>query len=247
MHSTSQMTRRHCLQLVGAAAVGAWTTSVEAKPLVAKAKKNFRLGIFAHVYRQFPLEEATSRIKADGFRSVITDFNFADVRFDPAKPDWEAIKKVRASLDRQELAVAGLYGYYNMVASDLETRRKGRERMEFLLANWKQFGSPHVTTETGTYTSKTDQGESAEEGYQEVKRELTGLVKLAEKSEAVVNIEVSWTNVIGTIERAERLCREIPSPALKLTLDPANFFRPQDLPRMKPMLCLLYTSPSPRD
>jgi sugar phosphate isomerase/epimerase len=73
-----------------------------------------------------------------------------------------------------------------------------------------------------TSTSKTDQGDAAEEGYQEVKRELTGLVKLAEKSEAVVNIEVSWTNVIGTIERAERLCREIPSPALKLTLDPAN-------------------------
>lgn len=236
MNSTSPITRRHCLQLAGAAAIGAWTASAEAKHLVAKAKKNIRLGIFAHVYRQFPLEEATARIKAAGFRSVITDFNFADVRFDLAQPDWEAVKKVRASLDRQGLAVAGLYGYYNVVAPDSDTRRKGRERMECLLANWKQFGSPHVTTETGTYTSKTAQGDSAEEGYQEVKRELTGLVKLAEKSGAVVNIEVSWTNVIGTIERAERLCREIPSPALKLTLDPANFFRPQDLPRMKPML-----------
>ena len=65
---------------------------------------------------------------------------------------------------------------------------------------------------------------------------MAGLVKLAEKTGAVVNIEVSWTNVIGTIDRADRLCREIASPALKLTLDPANFFRPQDLPRMKPML-----------
>jgi sugar phosphate isomerase/epimerase len=240
MNSTSLITRRQCLKLAGATAIGAWTVSAEAKHLATKAKKNIRLGIFAHVYGQFPLEEATARIKADGFRSVITNFNFADVRFDLAKPDWEAVKKVRASLDRQGLAVAGLYGYYNMVASDLEVRRKGRERMEFLLANWKQLGSPHVTTETGTYTAKTDQGDStkspAEEGYQEVKRELAGLVKLAEKSGAVVNIEVSWTNVIGTIDRAERLCREIPSPALKLTLDPANFFRPQDLPRMKPML-----------
>ena len=151
MHSTSQMTRRHCLKIAGAAAVGAWTASAEAKHLVAKAKKNIRLGIFAHVYGLFPIEEATARIKGDGFRSVITNFNFADVRFDPARPDWEAIKKVRASLDRQELAVAGLYGYYNVVAADPEVRREGRERMEFLLANWKQFGSPHVTTETGTY------------------------------------------------------------------------------------------------
>ena len=121
-----------------------------------------------------------------------------------------------------------------------QVRRKGRDRMEFLLANWKQFGSPHVTTETGTYTTKADVGDSpkntSEEGYQDLKREVAGLVKLAEKSGAVVNIEVSWRQVIGTIDRAERLLREIPSPALKLTLDPANFFRPQDLPRMKPML-----------
>jgi sugar phosphate isomerase/epimerase len=240
MNRTSRITRRHCLKIAGTAAVGGWAATAEAKHLATKAKKNIRLGIFAQVYRQFPLEEAAGRIKADGFRSVITNFNFADVRFDLAKPDWDAVKKVRAALDRQGLAVAGLYGYYNMVASDLEMRRKGRERMEFLLANWKQFGSPHVTTETGTYATKTDQGGSTksagEEGYQEVKRELAGLVKLAEKSGAVVNIEVSWTNVIGTIDRAERLSREMPSPALKLTLDPANFFRPQDLPRMKPML-----------
>jgi sugar phosphate isomerase/epimerase len=240
MNRTSRITRRHCLKIAGAAAVGAWTVSAEAKHLWTKAKKNFRLGIFAQVYRQFPLEEATARIKADGFRSVITDFNFADVRFNLAKPDWDPVKKVRASLDRQGLAVAGLYGYYNMVAPDTEVRRQGRERMEFLLTNWKQFGSPHVITETGTYTTKADVGDSpkntSEEGYQDLKREVAGLVKVAEKSGAVVNIEVSWRQVIGTIDRAERLCREIPSPALKLTLDPANFFRPQDLPHTKPML-----------
>ena len=240
MNSTSGITRRHCLKIAGAAAVGAWTVSAEAKQLRTKASKNIRLGIFAQVYRKFPLEEATARIKADGFRSVITDFNFADVRFNLAKPDWDPVKKVRASLDRQGLAAAGLYGYYNMVAPDTEVRRQGRERMEFLLTNWKQFGSPHVITVTGTYTTKAVVGDSpkntSEEGYQDLKREVAGLVKLAENSGAVVNIEVSWRQVIGTIDRAERLLREIPSPALKLTLDPANFFRPQDLPRMKPML-----------
>ncbi|MCX6909132.1 MAG: sugar phosphate isomerase/epimerase [Verrucomicrobia bacterium] len=240
MNITSRITRRHCLKIAGITMVGAWTVPAEAKHLWTKARKNFRLGIFANVYRKLPLEEATAKIKADGLRSVITDFNFADVRFNPAAPDWDAVKKVRASLDRQELAVAGLYGYYNMVAPDAEVRRKGRERMEFLLANWKQFGSPHVTTETGTFTTKADKGDSpknaSEEGYQDLKREVAELVKLAGKSGAVINIEVSWRQVIGTIERVERLLREISSPGLKVTLDPANFFRPQDLPNTKPML-----------
>ncbi len=240
MNNTSSITRRDCLKIAGAAMVGAWTLSVEAKHLWTKARKNFRLGIFAHVYRKFPLEEATARIKADGFRSVVTDFNFADVRFNPASPDWDAVGKVRATLDRQGLAVAGLHGYYNMVAPDTEVRRKGRERMEFLLAHWKRFGSPHVTTETGTFTTKADKGDSpkntSEEGYQELKQEVAELVKWAEKSGAVMNIEVSRRQVIGTIDRAERLLREIASPSLKLTLDPANFYRPQDLPNTKPML-----------
>jgi sugar phosphate isomerase/epimerase len=229
------------LKIAGAATVGAWTVSAEAKHLWTKARKNFRLGVFANVYRKFPLDEATARIKADGFRSVITDFNFVDVRFDWTKPDWAAAEKVRASLDRQGLAVAGLYGYYNVVAPDAEVRRKGRERMEFLLANWKRFGTPHVITETGTFTTKADRGADSpknvsEEGYQELKHEVAGLVKLAEKSGAIINIEASSRQVIGTIERLERLLREIPSPGLKVTLDPANYFRPQNLPNTKPML-----------
>lgn len=236
----SRVSRRHTLKFASLALVGSWTGLAEAKHLWTKARKNIRLGIFAQVYGKLPLDEAAARIKADGFRSVVTNFNFADVRFDPAKPDWEVIKKIRASLERQELAVAGLYGYYNVVAPDLEVRRKGRERMEFLIANWQQFGSPHVTTEAGTFTTKADQGGSprntSEEGYDELKKEITDLVKLAEKTGAIVNLEVSWRQVIGTIERAERLLREVSSPALKLTLDPANFFRPQDLPDTKGML-----------
>jgi hypothetical protein len=107
----------------------------EAKHLWTKAKKNFRLGIFTHPYRKLPLEKAVAQIKADGFRSVVTDFCFADVRFNAAQPDWDALKKVRDCLDRNGLAVAGLYGYYNVVAPDLTLRRKGRERMEFITPN----------------------------------------------------------------------------------------------------------------
>jgi len=240
MTTLPRITRRDCLKAAGVAAWGAWAASAEAKHLWTKARKNFRLGIFAQVYRQLPLDEAAARIKADGFASVVTDFNFADVRFNAAQPDLAVVAQVRAALDKQGLAVAGLHGYYNMVAADPAVRGAGRRRIEFLLAHWKQFGAPHVTTETGTFTAKGEKVDSpkntSEEGYQELKQEVAELVKLAEQSGAVLNIEVSHRNVIGTIDRAERLLREIPSPALKLTLDPANFFRATDLPHTKPML-----------
>lgn len=235
-----RVSRRNLLKAAGLAMVGAAALPAEAKHLWTKAKKNFRLGIFTQVYRKLPLHEALAKIKADGFRSVITDFNFADVRFNAATPDWDAVKKVREGLDRHGLAVAGLYGYYNVVSPDAEQRRKGRERMAFMLANWKRFGSPNVTTETGTYNAKSEWQDSpknaSEEAYLECRREIEGLVKVAERAGAVVNIEPYWRNIIGTIDRAERLFREVNSPALKLTMDPSNYFRPEDLARMKPML-----------
>jgi sugar phosphate isomerase/epimerase len=242
--------RRSLLKMAGLTLLGATARPAEAKHLWTKAKKNFRLGIFSHVYRKLPMEEALARIKADGFRSIVTDFSFADVKFDWTKPDWEAVKKVRACLDRNGLAVAGLYGYYNVVSPVPERRRKGRERMEFLLTNWKRFGSANVTTETGTYNTKSDWQDApkntSEEGYQECRREIAGLVKVAEKSGAVVSIEQYWRNIIGTIDRAERLFRDIPSPALKLTMDPSNLFRPEDLPRMKPMLVEMFRRLGPQ-
>lgn len=233
------LSRRCVLKAAGLALAGV-ALPAEAKHLWTKAKKNFRLGIFSQVYRKLPLEQAVTQIKADGFRSVITDFNFADVRFNPFQPDWEAVKKVRDCLDRHGLAVAGLYGYYNVVSPNAEQRRKGRQRMEMMIANWKRFGSPNVTTETGTYNTQSDWQDApqntSEESYLECRREIESLARLAEKSGAVVNIEPYWRNIIGTIDRTERLFREVSSPALKLTMDPANYFRPEDLPRMKPML-----------
>jgi sugar phosphate isomerase/epimerase len=52
----------------------------------------------------------------------------------------------------------------------------------------------------------------------------------------VLSIEAYYRNIIGTIERAERLFSEIQSPALRLVMDPCNYFRKENLNRMKPML-----------
>ena len=112
--------------------------------------------------------------------------------------------------------------------------------MEFLLANWKRLGCPILSTETGTFHATSEWAEApendTEKGYLECRREMESLVRLAEKSGAVLTFEPYWRNIIGTIERAERLLHEVKSPALKLVMDPCNYFRKEDIPQMKPML-----------
>jgi sugar phosphate isomerase/epimerase len=228
--------------VLSAAAFG--TTGREAPGDDRRAKTQIKLGIAADVYGQLPLEEAVRRIRADGFSSVLSNFTFADVRFDPWSPDWEAAKKITACFERHGVRIASLYGYYNVVDPDPARRQRGEARMEFYIANWQRFGCPVISTETGTFNRTSewlDAPENAtEEGYAQCRAAFERLARAAEKTGAVIAIEAYWRNVIGSIERAVRLFRDVPSPALKLVMDPCNYFRKEQLPQMQAMLQAMF-------
>jgi len=246
MNEKRGITRREFVKrtgavLTGGAVLGAVPAlGVPATDLRAKAKKNLKLAIFSGVYASLPLEEAVGRIKADGFAGVICQYAFKDVRFDPLAPDWEAARKIADSFDRNGIKIVGLYGYYNVVDPDPDKRKRGAARMEFLIANWKRLGSPVIATETGTFNPQSEWAESpenaTEKGYLECRSALEKLARAAEKSGAIISIEPYWKNVISSTERAERLFREVKSPALKLVMDPCNYFRKEDLANMQATL-----------
>jgi sugar phosphate isomerase/epimerase len=234
------LSRRNCLKLAGAATLAVPLAGWAADDLKAKAKKNLKLAIFTGVYAGLPLEEAAQRIKAEGFNAVVLEGIFADVRFDPLAPDWKAADKITTCLDRSGIKVVGLYGYYNVVARNPETRKRGEQRMQFLIENWKRLGSNNISTETGSLNAQSEWNDSPENAtepaYQQCRASLEKFAKLAEKTGAVVSIEPYWKNVIGSVERTERLFRDVASPALKLIMDPCNYFRKAELAQMQPML-----------
>ncbi len=237
---TRHLSRRDCLKLAGAATLAAPLTGWAADDLKAKAKKNLKLAIFTGVYAGLPLEEAAKRIKADGFGAVVLEGNFADVRFDPLAPDWKAADKITSCLNRNGIKVVGLYGYYNVVAVNPDVRKRGEQRMQFLIENWKRLGSNNISTETGSRNPQSEWSDSPENAteaaYQQCRTALERFARQAEKTGAVISIEAYWKNVISSVERTERLFRDVPSPALKLVMDPCNYFRKADLAQMQPML-----------
>ncbi len=237
---SGQLSRRDCLKLAGAVALATPLAGRAAEDLRARAKRNLKLAIFTGVYAGLPLEEAAKRIKADGFSGVVLEGNFADVRFDPFAPDWDAANKITSALDRNGIKVVGLYGYYNVVAPNAESRKRGEQRMQFLIENWKRLGSNNISTETGSRNAESewsDSPENATEGaYQQCRVSLEKFARMAEKTGAVISIEAYWKNVIGSAERTERLFNDVKSPALKLVMDPCNYFHKAELARMQPML-----------
>ena len=232
------LNRRDWLSITGAAVLGLPLVAGAAPDLRARARKNLKLGVFTGVYAGLPLEEAARRIAADGFHGVVLEYGFADVRFDPWAPDWAKARLITSTLAKHNLKIAGLFGYYNLVDPDPARRQRGEQRMQVLIENWKQFGCPIISIETGTLNDKSEWLESpengTEKGYQACRAALERLTKLAKKTGAVISIEPYWRNVIDSIARTQRVVREF--PGLKLVMDPCNYFRKEDLSRMDPML-----------
>jgi sugar phosphate isomerase/epimerase len=235
MHTSN---RRDWLRIAGVAALGLPMIGHAAPDLRTRAKKNLKLGIFTGVYAGLPLEEAARRIAADGFHSVVLQTSFADVRFDPLAPDWDKARLMTQTLAKYKLKVAGLFGYYNVVDPDAERRKQGEQRMQVLIENWWQFGCPVISTETGTFSDKSEWEMSAENStekcYEECRAALAKLTQAAKRTGAIISIEAYWKNVIDSITRAQRVMKDV--PGLKLVMDPCNYFRKEDLSRMDPML-----------
>ena len=234
------LSRRDWLAAAGAALLGVPALGSAGNDLRAKAKKNLKMAVHTAPYAAMAVEEAARRIKAEGFVSVLTDYAFADARFDPLAPDWKTAGKIVGAFEQQGIRIAAIFGYVNVVDPNPARRKRGEARMETLIRNWKRLGCSNVSTETGTFNPKSDWEEApenaTEQGYLQCRAALEKLARTAEKAGAVVSIEPYWRNVIDSIDRAERLFREVQSPGLKLVMDPCNYMRKEDLPRMRPML-----------
>ena len=246
--SQFHLTRRGLMQAALGAGLGLAGPSIARaqnnSELRARARRNLKIGIMSSVYADLPVDEAARQIKADGFSNVVCDFAFADVHFNPLDPDWAAARKVVRALERAGIEIVSLFGYYNVVDPDLQKRKLGAARIEALLSSGDRLGCRLVSTETGTFNShsewESDPENQTEQGYLQCKSALEKHARLAEKHGGVLAIETYYRNIIGTIDRAERLFREVKSPALRLVMDPCNYFRKEDLPRMQPMLQAMF-------
>lgn len=239
-HRPALFDRREWLKAACGALALAPTIAPAGEGIKEKARKNLKLAIFGRTYSSFPVEQAAQRIKADGFRGVALDFDFADVRFDPMAPNWEAAKKITRCFEKQGIKIAGLTSYYNVVDPDVSRRERGENHMLFMIANWKRLGSPIIATGTGSLNPKSEWLESpenaTEKAYLQCRSSLQKLAIAAEKTGAIVAIEPYWRNVIDSVERTERLFREVNSSSLRLVMDPCNYYRKEDLARMQPLL-----------
>jgi sugar phosphate isomerase/epimerase len=191
-----------------------------------------RLGIFAKTFPGTTPEAVLAAARDAGYACV--QFNLACCGL-PSMPDdlppgmAAAIAEASA---RTGVVIAALSGTYNMIHPDPSVRAQGLRRLELLLSEARAMGTSLVTLCTGTRDPE-DQwrrhpDNDTPEAWADLLTEMEKAAALAEAFGVDLGIEPEHANVVSSAASAAQLLREVPSPRLRIVLDPANLVEGAD-------------------
>ncbi|MEH7272445.1 sugar phosphate isomerase/epimerase family protein [Neobacillus vireti] len=132
---------------------------------------------------------------------------------------------IRRVFNNQDIQIAVLGCYFNMIHPNPAEKRIGMERFKEHLRFARDFGCCIVGTETGNVQAEIAYTEEnfTEEPFLEVVESVKELVEEAEKFGVIVGIEGGINHPIHTPGRMKRLLELVPSNNLQVIYDPANF------------------------
>jgi sugar phosphate isomerase/epimerase len=199
-----------------------------------------QIGIF-NGYFPYTLKEQAEKIRALGFNTVQLDLAFKDIDFStPESITLEKAKRVRETFRDYNLPICCVSGYTNIVHPDPAKRKSKLNYLKTVIRSARQFGSPYVISETGTFNPESDwvshPKNKTEEAFQECKGIIKDLAQIAYDHGAVFLLETYVNNVVGSVEETVRMFAEVDHAGLGLLMDPTNYFESHNIGRMDAVL-----------
>ncbi|MDY7103079.1 MAG: sugar phosphate isomerase/epimerase [Actinomycetota bacterium] len=185
------------------------------------------LGIFTGYY-PYSLSETIARIKKDGFTCVQLDPLFKDVDLTPGTITKDKAATVRRAFRDADLPIASISGYTNIIHPDLDERARRLDALKELLRFARDFGSPYVISETGTFNTESDwvsdPRNKTEEGYETAIGVIEELAQVAYDHGSYFVVENYTQNVIGSVQEVQRMLDDVRHPGLRFMCDPTNYY-----------------------
>ncbi|WP_160725052.1 sugar phosphate isomerase/epimerase family protein [Bacillus sp. USDA818B3_A] len=184
------------------------------------------LGVRGHDFEKRPLNELT-RVMADkGLNCVqLVLKKSLDVNSDLGSLSPGYAQHIRKAFSSENIEIAVLGCYFNMIHPDPMERRYGIERFKEHIRYARDFGCSIVASETGNVNAEIIYTEEnfREEPFQEVVTTVRELVEEAEKFGVIVGVEAGVNHPIYSPKTLRRLLDSVPSNNLQVVLDPVNF------------------------
>jgi sugar phosphate isomerase/epimerase len=186
------------------------------------------------------VEEVAGAVRGHGLTAVQLSLDAPDPALLPEPlPEAEA-RRIAGAFRAAGVRVAAVSGTFNVLDPERARLRANLERFARLCDACAWLETRVVTACSGTRNPdsmwRPHPANQQPDAWEELLERTGRLAAAAERAGVVVAYEPETANVLDSTEQAQRLLELIGSPALGITFDPANFFYPQDLPRMREVL-----------
>ena len=199
-----------------------------------------QIGIFSRTYENMPLEAVFREMDRQGIHH--TQFNLSSAGMDtlPESFDEERLFTVRALAAEYGISLDALSGTFNMIDPDVDARTQGCRQFETQCRVAHLLEIPIVTLCTGSKHPTNKWAWHAdnltEAAWSDLMRSTEQILRYAEDNHIILGVETEVSNIICTPEKARRYLDTVGSPNLKIIMDGANLFRPEQVPRMAEIL-----------
>ena len=198
------------------------------------------LGIMTRHVERPTLAEVATAIRDYGLTSVQLGLESAGLDPLPDHVSEQDAKRIADTFRQSGVRIAAVSGTFNVIDPDRARLQTNLQSFARLCDACEWLGTTVVTTCTGTRNRDSmwrhHPDNRLPEAWDELLERIAVMVRAAENAGVVIAFEPETANVVDTLAKAQQLIEQAGSPAVKVTFDPANFFYPQDLPRMGEVL-----------
>ena len=198
------------------------------------------LGVMTRHVGRPSIEEVAAAVRGHGLTAVQLSLDAADPALLPERLTEAEARRIAAAFRAAGVRVAAVSGTFNVLDPERARLRANMTRFAHLCEACGWLETRVVTACSGTRDPdsmwRPHPANQQPDAWAELVERTGRLVAAAEAAGVVMAYEPETANVLDTTEKAQRLLETIGSPALGITFDPANFFYPQDLPRMEAVL-----------
>lgn len=191
-----------------------------------------RPGIFAKTFSRPSLEDVLDAVAGHGLRETQLNMSVTGLPSMPDEIDPALADRARRAAAERDVTLCAVSGTFNMAHPDEGVRRDGLRRLRVLASACERLGTRKITLCTGTRDPNDMWRRHPDNGTPEAWRDLLdsmeGALEIAEASDVVLAFEPEINNVVDSAARARRLLDEVRSPHLKVVIDAANLFDPDD-------------------
>lgn len=192
-----------------------------------------QIGIRAHDVEYTPLHELIPRIHEQGFTCmhIALSKSIKEFKVDISAMTPGLAMYIKNLCTENHVDIAVLGNYLNLAHPDSEKLKEITEKYVAHLRFASILGCSVVGTETGAVNAeyKYEASNHDREALDLFVKNLTPVVRAAEKFGQIVAIEPVWKHIVYGPEQARYVLDEIGSPNLQIIFDPVNMLYPGNI------------------